>query len=423
MDDFFHYRDGELYAEELPLRQLGEQFGTPLYVYSRAALRANFDDCSRPFTGFGHLLCYAVKANGNLAVLQTLAALGAGFDVVSGGELQRVLHAGGEPRKTVFSGVGKTAEELRAACQAGILCINLESPAELELLAELAADAGCEAGVAVRLNPGIEAGGHPHIRTGHGASKFGVDEQTALQMYRQAAELPQLVVLGIACHIGSQIHEPAPFLEALESMLSLRTRLQDEGIALRHVDLGGGFGVAYDGETALDFEELGAVLRERLLKERLELILEPGRRIAAAAGILLTRVLYRKDNGAEHSHLVCDAGMNDLLRPALYDARHPIRTVRAAEDEKRAPPCEVVGPVCESGDVLGRNCRLQAVPGDLLAVGMAGAYAFSMSSQYNARPRAAELMVDKDQAHLVRRREDFQDLVRGEQPLPGDGSR
>jgi diaminopimelate decarboxylase len=415
--DHFEYRGGELHAEEVPLAEIARRHGTPVYVYSRATLTRHFHAFDKALAGHDHLVCYAVKANSNLAVLQVLARLGAGFDIVSGGELARVLKAGGDPRKVVFSGVGKTTAEMRQALVTGIGCFNVESEAELQRLAEVAAALKQRAPVALRVNPDVDPGTHPYISTGLKASKFGVEIAEAERLYALARTLPGIEIAGVACHIGSQLQELAPFLAALDRVLALADRLAAQGIALKHLDLGGGLGVPYDKEQPPSPAELASAVRERLAGRKFKVLLEPGRAIAGNAGVLVTRVEYLK-SGSEKNFAVVDAAMNDLLRPALYQGWHAILPV----SERGTAPnrtYDVVGPVCESGDWLGRDRALAIAPGDLLCIRTAGAYGFTMSSNYNSRPRAAEVMVDGKDQHLVRAREAIEDLLRGETLLPG----
>ncbi|HEY5790982.1 MAG TPA: diaminopimelate decarboxylase [Gammaproteobacteria bacterium] len=414
--DHFSRRDGRLYAEDVPLERIAEQFGTPCYVYSRATLERHWRAFDSALAGLPHLVCYAVKANSNLAVLDVLARLGSGFDIVSGGELERVLRAGGDPRKVVFSGVGKRADELAAALAAGIRCFNVESAAELERLDAVAAAAGTRAPVSLRVNPDVDAGTHPYIATGLRENKFGIDVEAAYALYLHAAALEHVQVSGIDCHIGSQLTGLAPFTDALARVLSLVDRLAGAGIRLEHLDLGGGLGIRYRDEVPPEPAAYVAALRPLLAGRELELLLEPGRAIVGNAGVLLTRVEYLKE-APERAFAIVDAAMNDLIRPALYQAWMAIEPVlpRAA-----APRLyDVVGPVCETGDFLGKERELALQPGDLLAVRGAGAYGFAMSSNYNTRPRAAEVLVDGQRTHLARARETLDDLMRGEQRLPG----
>ncbi len=410
--DHFQYRDGELYAEDVPLRDIAARFGTPCYVYSRATLERHWRAFDDALGGHPHLVCYAVKANANLGVLNALARLGSGFDIVSVGELERVLAAGGDPRKIVFSGVGKRADEIRRALDVAIRCFNVESAAELERIERIAAERGQVAPIALRVNPDVDAKTHPYISTGLKENKFGVAIDQAPALYRRAADSPHLAISGVDCHIGSQLTELAPFLDALERVLALVERLADDGITIDHLDLGGGLGVRYADETPPDPATYAAALLDRLRDLRLAIFIEPGRAIAANAGVLLTRVEYLKHHEAKN-FAVIDAAMNDLLRPALYDAWQAIVTVEQA-------PCgdaqvyDLVGPICETGDFLGKARRLALREGSLLAVRSAGAYGFSMASNYNTRPRAAEVMVDGDRCHLVRRRETVASLFADE---------
>ncbi len=414
--DFFALREGRLMAEEVDLGRLAEQYGTPAYVYSRATLERHWKSFDSAFGERPHLVCYAVKANSNLAILNLLARLGSGFDIVSVGELERVLRAGGDPGKVVFSGVGKQAVEMRRALEVGIRCFNVESPAELELLQQVAAGLGVKAPVSLRVNPDVDAQTHPYISTGLKENKFGIDVDAALAVYRRARELPNLQVTGIDCHIGSQLTESRPFVDALERVLKLVDLLAQEGIALQHLDLGGGLGVRYRDEQPPQPEEYLRPLLERLADSPYEILIEPGRAIIANAGLLVTRVQYLKCTGHKNFAII-DAAMNDLLRPALYSAwQEIVPVVPRREGEARA--YDLVGPVCETGDFLGKDRELILEPGDLLAVRSAGAYGFSMSSNYNTRPRAAELLVDGDQVHLIRQRETLEDLMKGERLLP-----
>jgi diaminopimelate decarboxylase len=406
---------GHLHVEQVPLADIAARFGTPCYVYSRAALEASLAEFKREIDGIDALVCYAVKANSNLAVLNLFARNGAGFDIVSGGELQRALAAGGDPKKIVFSGVGKTAAEMKQALDAGILCFNVESAPELERLNEVAGSAGKKAPVSLRVNPNVDAKTHPYISTGLKENKFGVAYEDALALYRRAAALPNIEVAGIDCHIGSQLLDPAPFAEALDKVLLLVDQLAAEGIELHHIDLGGGLGIRYADETAPTVASYLQPLLRKLAGRKLKVVLEPGRRLVGNAGLLLTKVEYLKP-GEVKNFAIVDAAMNDLARPALYDAWHDILPVAQHGGETKA--WEIVGPVCESGDFLGHNRPLALQPGDLLAIMSAGAYGMAMSSNYNTRPRVAEVMVDGNQAHLVRRRETIESLYALEQPLP-----
>ena len=411
----FAFRDGELHAEDVPLSRLAAQYGTPLYVYSRAALTAAFQDFDRAFAARDHLVCYAVKANSSLGILSLFARLGAGFDIVSGGELQRVLAAGGDPGKVVFSGVGKSAAEMRAALEAGILCFNVESAAELERLNRVAGETGRRAPVSLRVNPDVDPKTHPYISTGLKGNKFGVPIAEALDLYRKAAAMPHVAVTGLDCHIGSQITEVSPFADALDKVLALLDELEGAGIPIHHLDLGGGLGIRYRDETPPPVAEYAAALLAKLGGRTHKLLVEPGRALVGNAGLLLARVEYLKHGEAKNFAIV-DAAMNDLMRPALYDAWHDIVAVR--ESGGMQTVYEIVGPVCESGDFLGHERPLALSEGDLLAVLSAGAYGMSMSSNYNTRTRAAEVIVEGAQVHLVRERETVADIYRLEKVLP-----
>ena len=411
----FHLKNGVLHAESVPLTAVAERFGTPCYVYSRAALTNALLEFQQELSGLDALVCYAMKANSNLAVLNVFARLGAGFDIVSGGELQRALAAGGDPQKIVFSGVGKRADEIRQALDAGILCFNVESAAELERLNEVAGSHGRKAPISLRVNPDVDAKTHPYISTGLKENKFGVAFEEALALYRRAAELPHLTINGIDCHIGSQLLDAAPFAEALDKLLQLVDRLQSEGIQLHHIDLGGGLGIRYRDETPPSIQDYLAPLLGELKNRRLKILFEPGRRLVGNAGVLLTRVEYLKPGEAKNFAIV-DAAMNDLARPALYDAWHDIQPVSPRTGSPRA--WDIVGPVCESSDFLGRERPLDLQAGDVLAIMSAGAYGMTMSSNYNTRPRAAEVMIDGDTMHLIRRRETINDLYAHETLLP-----
>ncbi|HHJ13424.1 MAG TPA: diaminopimelate decarboxylase [Gammaproteobacteria bacterium] len=413
--DHFEYRDGRLHAEQVDVNELANRFGTPLYVYSRATLERHWRAFDQALGEHPHLVCYAVKANSNLAVLSLLARLGSGFDIVSGGELARVLQAGGQADRVVFSGVGKTVQEMEMALEAGIRCFNVESRAELERLDQVAAAHGVTAPVSLRVNPDVDAHTHPYISTGLKENKFGIDVASAREAYRCAAGAAHLSVQGIDCHIGSQLTSIAPFVDALDRVLALVDDIEAEGIRIHHLDLGGGLGVRYRDERPPLPEEWVRPLMARLGSDTREVLIEPGRAIAANAGILVTEVQYLKPTDSHHFAIV-DAAMNDLLRPALYQAWQDIVPVLPREGEIRA--WDVVGPVCETGDFLGKQRPLALEAGDRLAVRSAGAYGFSMASNYNSRPRPAEVLVDGDRAELVRRRETLEDLVRGER-IPG----
>ncbi|SEM59059.1 diaminopimelate decarboxylase [Pseudomonas sp. ok272] len=412
--DAFNYRDGELFAEGVALSAIAERFGTPTYVYSRAHIEAQYLAYADALAGTPHLVCFAVKANSNLAVLNVLARLGAGFDIVSGGELERVLAAGGQADKIVFSGVGKTREDMRRALQVGVHCFNVESTDELERLQVVAAELGVRAPISLRVNPDVDAGTHPYISTGLKENKFGIAIADAEDVYIRAAQLPNLEILGVDCHIGSQLTSLPPFLDALDRLLGLIDRLGECGIYLRHIDLGGGVGVRYrDEEPPLVADYIKAV-RERCDGRDLALVFEPGRFIVANAGVLLTQVEYLKHT--EHKDFaIVDAAMNDLIRPALYQAWMNVTAVHPRDTAPRA--YDVVGPICETGDFLAKDRALALEEGDLLAVHSAGAYGFVMSSNYNTRGRAAEVLVDGDQAFEVRRRETVAELFAGESLL------
>jgi diaminopimelate decarboxylase len=414
--DAFEYRNGELYAENVPLAAIAEQYGTPTYVYSRAYLEQQFLAYQQALAGRDHLVCYAVKANSNIAVLNVLARLGAGFDIVSQGELERVLAAGGDPAKVVFSGVAKTRAEMRRALEVGIHCFNLESAAELENLQQVAAELGVKAPVSVRVNPDVDANTHPYISTGLKDNKFGIDIEQAPAVYRHAASLANIEVIGVDCHIGSQLTEVSPFLDAMDRVLALVDQLAADGIIIKHLDLGGGLGVCYSDEQPPGPAEYVAQILQRLGDRQVTLAFEPGRSITANAGVLLTKVEYLKPNQHKNFALI-DAAMNDMIRPALYQAWLNIQPVkpRSDGDSKR---WDIVGPVCETGDFLGKDRQLILAPGDLLSVASSGAYGFTMSSNYNSRGRAAEVMVDGDSLHLIRQRETIADLMRGEALLP-----
>jgi diaminopimelate decarboxylase len=411
----FTYRAGELHAEGVPLADIAARFGTPCYVYSRAALEAGFRAFTDAFAGVPHLVCYALKANSNLAVVNLLARLGSGFDIVSGGELARVLAAGGDPARVVFSGVGKTEAEMEAALAAGILCFNVESAAELDTLNAVAGRAGKVAPVSFRVNPDVDPKTHPYISTGLKESKFGVAWTDAPALYRRAAGLPHVAVRGIDCHVGSQVTDLSVCVETAERMFALVDRIEADGIALDHVDLGGGLGIRYRDEETIDPYQYALAVRQLAGARRHRLLFEPGRFLVGAAGILLTRVVNLKP-GDGRDFAIVDAAMNDLIRPALYDAWHPVDPVRPRDGPARC--WQIVGPVCESADFLARDRSLALAAGDLLAVGAAGAYGFVMSSNYNSRPRAAEVVVDGAAAHLARPRESVAELFARESMLP-----
>ncbi|OGA38749.1 MAG: diaminopimelate decarboxylase [Betaproteobacteria bacterium RIFCSPLOWO2_12_FULL_62_13] len=412
---YFDYKNRELHAEAVPLARVAEQFGTPCYVYSRAALTGAYRAFEAAFKDRDHLVCYAVKANPNLAILNLFARLGSGFDIVSGGELERVLAAGGDPRNIVFSGVGKSESEMRRALTAGILCFNVESESELERLNRVARELGKTAPISLRVNPDVDAGTHPYIATGLKKNKFGVPYRDALPLYRQARTLAHVRIEGIDCHIGSQLTEVAPFAAAFEKILDLVDRLQQEGITLSHIDVGGGLGIRYQDETPPPLGDYARAFINRIGGHGHKLLIEPGRALTGNAGLLLTRVEYLK-HGEDKNFAVVDAAMNDLMRPALYDAWHDVLPV--AVSDGAAQTYEIVGPVCESGDFLARGRSLALREGDLLAIMSAGAYGMSMSSNYNTRPRAAEVMIDGAALHLIRERETVAELMAREILLP-----
>ncbi|MBI5917940.1 MAG: diaminopimelate decarboxylase [Nitrosomonadales bacterium] len=427
MTDFFAYQQDQLCVENLPLADIARRFHTPCYVYSHAALADGYHQFAEAFKSREHLICYAVKANSSLAILNLFARLGAGFDIVSGGELQRVLAAGGAANKVVFSGVGKTAAEMKQALQAEILCFNVESSAELERLNEVAGSLGRIAPISLRVNPNVDAKTHPYISTGLKKNKFGVAYDEARALYRRAAALPHIRVTGMDCHIGSQLTEVSPFVAAAEKVLALVDQLAEDGIVLEHLDLGGGLGIRYNDETPPSIAEYAQALLGALAGRREKIIVEPGRRLVGNAGVLLTTIEYLKQ-GEEKNFALVDAAMNDLMRPALYDAYHAILPVvmhspspqpspacgRGSERERPLLTYEVVGPVCETGDFIGHDRELAVAAGDVLAVMSAGAYGMSMSSNYNTRPRAAEVLVRDGEAHLIRERETVRSLMAGE---------
>ncbi len=420
--DHFTYQGGQLHAESVALAKIAQSVGTPAYVYSRATLSHHFQAFNQALQGIPHLICYAVKANSNLAVLNVLARLGAGFDIVSGGELERVMRAGGDPGKVVFSGVGKTSAEIRAGLRAGIKCFNVESADELERIAGIAGQLGVRAPTSLRVNPDVDPKTHPHISTGLKENKFGIPSDEAYELYTMAHyEYPMLDLVGIDCHIGSQLTDMSPIIEALDRVLDLVERLRKAGVNLKHLDIGGGLGISYQGEQPPGPEEYVQALRERM-KQRVmsetTLILEPGRAIVGNAGVLLTRIEYLK-NTPGHHFAVVDAAMNDLIRPALYDAWQEVVAV-APRHKEAAKIWDIVGPVCETGDTLAKQRELSLQEGDLLAIRSSGAYGFSMSSNYNSRLRPPEIMVDGEEFHVVRRRETMDDLMAMEALLPGE---
>jgi diaminopimelate decarboxylase len=414
--DYFNYRNDELFAEDVAVQDIVYKYGSPCYVYSRATLERHWHAFDRAFGNQAHLICYAVKANSNIAILNLLARLGSGFDIVSLGEMERVLAAGGDPQKIVFSGVGKREDEILAALKVGIRCFNVEVSDELDRINRLAGQLGVIAPVSFRVNPDVDAKTHPYISTGLKENKFGIDIEQALDEYRRAAALPHVEVIGVDCHIGSQLTEIRPFLDALDRILNLVSALKAEGIVLRHLDLGGGLGIRYKDEQPPEpADYIGAVL-EHLGANDFEILLEPGRAIVGNAGILVTQVEYLKPT-AHRNFAIVDAAMNDLVRPSLYSAWQNIIPVKK---QSQAPEMrwDIVGPVCETGDFLGKERTLRIAQGDLLAIRSSGAYGFSMSSNYNSRPRVAELMVDGSDLHLIRARETIAQLWAGEQLLP-----
>lgn len=414
--DSFEYRNNALYGEDVALSQVAEQFGTPTYVYSRETLERHYLAYADALQDHPGMICYAVKANSNIAVLNILARLGAGFDIVSAGELERVIRAGGDPSRVVFSGVAKQPREIRRALELGIHCFNVESDDELDRINQVAGEMNLQAPVSLRINPDVDAKTHPYISTGLKENKFGINIDRALEVYSKAHALPHLTVIGVDCHIGSQLTELTPFLDALDRLLLLIDQLAEQGIVLKHLDLGGGLGVCYADEQPPQPSEYLSKVLQRLGDRPLQIVLEPGRSIAANAGLLLTRVEFLKPT--EHKNFaIIDAAMNDLIRPALYSAYQDIIPLQLRPDQA-TQSWDLVGPVCETGDFLGKERQLTLEAGDLLAVCSSGAYGFTMSSNYNSRNRAAEVMIDGDCLHLIRQREDFEHQIRGEQLLP-----
>ncbi|MBI3776449.1 MAG: diaminopimelate decarboxylase [Gammaproteobacteria bacterium] len=414
--NYFDYRNGRLHAEDVDLTALVAQYGTPCYVYSRAAIETRWRAFDDAFAAHDHLVCYAVKANSNIGVLNVLARLGSGFDIVSRGELERVLKAGCDPRKVVFSGVGKSAEEIAFALHTGIHCFNVESEVELHEISRIATELRIAAPVSLRINPDVDAGTHPYISTGLKENKFGIDIQDAPRIYAQAARLPYIQVIGVDCHIGSQLTDLTPFRDALTRVLALVQQLEADGIHLQHLDLGGGLGIQYQNETPPAPADYAQVVLAQLRGRKYQVILEPGRAIVGNAGVLLTQVMYLKHT-AHKNFAIVDAAMNDLIRPALYGAWQNIIPL-LPRTSGSAQTYDIVGPVCETGDFLGKQRELNLAPGDALAVCSAGAYGFVMSSNYNSRPRAAELLVDGSLVHVIRRRETLAELTTGENVLP-----
>ena len=411
----FSYHDAKLHVESVSLDRIAVEFGTPCYVYSHATLTAAYREFDSAFAGRDHLICYAVKANSNLAILNLFARLGSGFDIVSGGELKRVLNAGGDPHKVVFSGVGKHPEEMRAALTAGILCFNVESEAELLRLNQIAAEMNKIAPVSLRVNPDVDARTHPYISTGLKENKFGIPFDEAEKLYLSAQQFSNIRFTGLDCHIGSQLTELNPFIEAAEKVLALLARLEAQGSRIEHLDLGGGLGIRYSSETPPLARDYVTALCAKIGQRSQRILIEPGRALVGNSGLLLTRVEYLKHTPYRDFAIV-DAAMNDLIRPALYDAYHEVLPVTVSEEN--AKMYQIVGPVCETGDFLGHDRRLSLRQGDLLAVMSAGAYGMSMSSNYNTRPRAAEVMVEGDHIHLIRERESVEQLIAHERILP-----
>lgn len=414
----FHYHPQHqtLYIEDVALSELAKQYGTPLYVYSRAEFEQRWQTFDQAFGEQPHLVCYAVKTNSNLAILDLLARLGSGFDIVSGGELERVLRAGGDPSKVVFSGVAKKSDEIQRALEVGIRCFNIESHAELDRIQAVAQRCDIVAPISIRVNPDVDAKTHPYISTGLKDNKFGVDIETAPKLYADAQACSHIQIIGIDCHIGSQLTELSPFVDALERVMKLKQQLANQGIEIHHLDLGGGLGIQYTDETPPDIQNYIQALVNQLNDPEIKIIIEPGRAIAGNAGVLLTEVEYLKPT-AHKQFAIIDAAMNDLIRPALYQSHQAILPVTPREDGQQAN-WDLVGPVCETGDFLGKDRSLNLKAGDILAVMSSGAYGFTMSSNYNSRPRAAEILVDGDQAYEIRPRETFDDLMATEKCLP-----
>ena len=413
--DYFNYQNGRLFAEDVAVADIAAQYGTPCYIYSRATLERHWHAFDNALKGRDHLICYAVKANSNLAILNLFARLGSGFDIVSVGERERGIAAGGDPKKVVFSGVGKRADEMRRALQVGIYCFNVESAAELETLNGVATELGVQAPVSLRVNPDVDAKTHPYISTGLKDNKFGIAIEQAPAIYARARELSNIEIQGVDCHIGSQLTETAPFLDALDRVLALIDQLAEQGIAIHHLDLGGGLGIQYNDETPPLPDEYARAVSERLGDRNLQILIEPGRAIAGNAGILVTKVEYLKLSDHKNFAII-DAAMNDLIRPTLYSAWQAIIPVEQRDCTTRR--YDLVGPICETGDFLGKDRELAIEQGDLLAVRSSGAYGFTMSSNYNTRPRAAEIMVDGNQLHVIRERETIPELFAGEHTLP-----
>jgi diaminopimelate decarboxylase len=412
---FIHTNQGSLFAEAVSLETIAKQFGTPTYVYSKNTLIQTFESFKKGLLKTDHLICFAVKANSNIAILNLFASLGAGFDIVSGGELERVIYAGGDPQKIVFSGVGKTASEIEAALKANILCFNVESRSELLRIEEVAKKINIKAPISIRVNPDVDAKTHPYISTGLKDNKFGVDFNQALALYLEAKSMGHIEIKGIDCHIGSQITELKPFVDALDRVLSLVDQLKKNDIHLSHIDIGGGIGICYQDESPPDFEIYTKEILSKIQNLNIKIIFEPGRALVGNAGVLLSKVEYLKQNDVKHFAII-DAAMNDLMRPTLYDAYHEIKVVR--EHDSKSQSFDVVGPVCESGDFIAKNRSLKLKENDLICIMSAGAYGMSMSSNYNSRGRAAEVMVDRDKVYEVRTREKSSDLFKLEKKIP-----
>ena len=412
---FIHTNQGSLFAEAVSLETIAKQFGTPTYVYSKNTLIQTFESFKKGLLKTDHLICFAVKANSNIAILNLFASLGAGFDIVSGGELERVIYAGGDPQKIVFSGVGKTASEIEAALKANILCFNVESRSELLRIEEVAKKINIKAPISIRVNPDVDAKTHPYISTGLKDNKFGVDFNQALTLYLEAKSMSHIEIKGIDCHIGSQITELKPFVDALDRVLSLVDQLKKNDIHLSHVDIGGGIGICYQDESPPDFEIYTKEILSKIQNLNVKIIFEPGRALVGNAGVLLSKVEYLKQNDVKHFAII-DAAMNDLMRPTLYDAYHEIKVVH--EHDTKSQSFDVVGPVCESGDFIAKNRSLKLKENDLICIMSAGAYGMSMSSNYNSRGRAAEVMVDRDKVFEVRTREKSSDLFKLEKKIP-----
>ena len=412
---FIHSNQGSLFAEAVSLETIANQFGTPTYVYSKNTLIQTFESFKKGLLKTDHLICFAVKANSNIAILNLFASLGAGFDIVSGGELERVIYAGGDPQKIVFSGVGKTASEIEAALKANILCFNVESRSELLRIEEVAKKINIKAPISIRVNPDVDAKTHPYISTGLKDNKFGVDFNQALTLYLEAKSMSYIEIKGIDCHIGSQITELKPFVDALDRVLSLVDQLKKNDIHLSHIDIGGGIGICYQDESPPDFEIYTKEILSKIQNLNVKIIFEPGRALVGNAGVLLSKVEYLKQNDVKHFAII-DAAMNDLMRPTLYDAYHEIKVVH--EHDTKSQSFDVVGPVCESGDFIAKNRSLKLKENDLICIMSAGAYGMSMSSNYNSRGRAAEVMVDRDKVFEVRTREKSSDLFKLEKKIP-----